>query len=238
MVLVRRFNVSLTRMVGGLRMHTRASYAGTRRSAWLWYSSALPVSLRYHFYLVKCILVVRQFPQKLMQLDTGFMKAYNFMFFRFTPATYWFILVHNIRSLLVALSPVLPSGVAQVHLKEIILLCVLELTVRYKPGRLHYANVLDCVFGLTAPATVCIGSCVTHPQDVDVKGLAWLCIATIGSTAKRSQRACQGTDGRLRDSGNLESLDQLFENVGHDTSTLAVLTSQAIYCALGASVKW
>eukprot|EP00971_Amphidinium_carterae_P047137 928211-Amphidinium_carterae.1 len=61
-------------------------------------------------YLAAVARVVYLYPSKVVKADVSFLKAFTFIFYRFTPDGYWYILVYMLRSLLFGVSPVIPSA--------------------------------------------------------------------------------------------------------------------------------
>ena len=57
-----------------------------------------------------CVWVVTRLPYRLRQGDTAFLHSFAFLFFRFRPGAYWYVLVLLLRNTLVALTPMISES--------------------------------------------------------------------------------------------------------------------------------
>jgi ubiquitin len=85
------------------------------------------------------------FPARMQQMDTGFLRCYRFLFFRFKTETHWYVLVFLSRNMFIALTPVLPNVVAQILFLNIVILAAHSLACHTMPWRVHVANYIDIV---------------------------------------------------------------------------------------------
>jgi len=83
------------------------------------------------------------------QGDTEYLKMHAFLLFRFRPEMYWFSLVQVFRGLLLSLISIIPNVVCCIVLMQILLIFQQAFTVKLRPWRVLYANVLDVVLTLT-----------------------------------------------------------------------------------------
>eukprot|EP00971_Amphidinium_carterae_P242080 4806551-Amphidinium_carterae.1 len=101
---------------------------------------AVPVAVA-----VAITAIVVQYPSRMNAGDIDFLKSFSFLFFRYQPQKYWFVLVQFLRSLLVALILIIPEVSIQIVVLQFIILSCLLLTLRSLPWRGHDANLLDCM---------------------------------------------------------------------------------------------
>eukprot|EP00403_Amphidinium_massartii_P046689 CAMPEP_0178468920 /NCGR_PEP_ID=MMETSP0689_2-20121128/53164_1 /TAXON_ID=160604 /ORGANISM="Amphidinium massartii, Strain CS-259" /LENGTH=1242 /DNA_ID=CAMNT_0020095983 /DNA_START=65 /DNA_END=3793 /DNA_ORIENTATION=- len=125
-------------------------------------------------YLAFVTLIVRKYPAKVLQGSTRFLKSFNFLFFRFTPQSYWYILVHIIRSLLLAVLPVVPNVIATIYLMQLTMVFSTLITVRFLPWRVWLANCLDTAFSVAVLVLLnTAGFFAPEITENDRKRIAW-----------------------------------------------------------------
>ena len=70
-------------------------------------------------FLAHCVWVVIRYPAKMREGDIAFLRSYAFLFFRFRSEVFWFSLSHILRSLLLALAPVVPNTMTQLVIVQL-----------------------------------------------------------------------------------------------------------------------
>ena len=100
--------------------------------------SGIPVS-----FIAVCSWVVVQLPGRMRQGDTTFLHAFAFLFFRFKPEAFWYVLVVLFRNLTVALAPVLLDVTTQFFLLLLALGLPIVTCAAVFPWRISTANILD-----------------------------------------------------------------------------------------------
>lgn len=94
-------------------------------------------------FLTMCCWVVRSLPGRLRSGDTAFLHSFAFLFFRFRPGSYWYVLVLVMRNSAVALAPIIAEDSLELVLLVMVLLpCVILCSIVF-PWRLFLANLLD-----------------------------------------------------------------------------------------------
>jgi len=86
---------------------------------------------------------VRQYPARVMLGDTRFFRCWHFVFYRFSMQTYWYGPILNLRSVAIAVGPVLPMPFVQVTFLQLVLAISMALTTFLLPWRIWHANVID-----------------------------------------------------------------------------------------------
>merc|ERR1719330_1040416 len=94
------------------------------------------------------------------------------MFFRFKPETYWYVLVHIVRSLLLAIAPIIPNVILQLILMQVVMSVQLSITAMVKPWRLESANFFEQFLTQGVLLMVFIAGTFVHDEDADAG--AWL----------------------------------------------------------------
>ena len=107
-------------------------------------ASVIPLS-----FVTLCVCVVVQLPGRVRHGDTEFLHSYAFLFFRFHPEAYWYVLVLLVRNLAVALVLILPDAALQWCCLVILLVVSVVSCVGTLPWRVHAANVLDICTEMT-----------------------------------------------------------------------------------------
>ena len=94
-------------------------------------------------FVALCVWVVVQLPARMTKGDTMFLHTFAFLFFRFRPSTYQYVLIVLARNLACALVPTIVDEALQLlSLAGVIGSCVL-VSVRLLPWRVTVANALD-----------------------------------------------------------------------------------------------
>ena len=96
-----------------------------------------PASLIPLSFVTLCVCVVVQLPGRVRHGDTEFLHSYAFLFFRFHPEAYWYVLVLLVRNLTVALVPILPDAAQQLCCLVILLVVSVVSCVGTLPWRVH-----------------------------------------------------------------------------------------------------
>ena len=94
-------------------------------------------------FVTMCLWVVMQLPARMGQGDTAFLHTYAFLFFRFQPSAYWYVLVLLTRNLAAAMVPVVADEALQLLSLAIVINPCAVLCARALPWRIHLANMLD-----------------------------------------------------------------------------------------------
>jgi len=94
-------------------------------------------------FLGECCRVIWVLPKKMGEANVAFLQSYAFLFFRYKPAMYWYSLVHLFRSLLIALTTIMPIPGVQVLLLQVVLALQLALVCDRHPWRVPQANTLE-----------------------------------------------------------------------------------------------
>ena len=101
-------------------------------------ASVVPIS-----FVALCLWVVQQLPRRTAQGDMAFLHAFAFLFFRFQPRAFWYVLVLLGRNLASAMVPVIADGSLQLFCLTIVLgPCVVACSIGF-PWRIYTANLLD-----------------------------------------------------------------------------------------------
>ncbi len=61
-------------------------------------------------FVAGCCCAAYQFPKRMQAMDTEYLHTFAFLFFRFRPDSYWFVVFFIVRNLMIALTPTLPPG--------------------------------------------------------------------------------------------------------------------------------
>jgi len=131
-------------------------------------------------YIAAVARVVQLYPSKVVKADVNFLKAFTFIFYRFTPEGYWYILVYMMRSLLFGLAPIIPSAELTIILMQLTVLLALALTVRFLPWRFRPACWLDVAFSAMILLLLSAASFFAPDSTTSRKKLiAWFCVGTI-----------------------------------------------------------
>jgi len=85
-----------------------------------------------------------QFPKRMGDGDLQFLRAFCFLFYRFTPQAYWYGPVILMRSLLVGSVPVLQDTFALLIFLQIFMTLSLCIIVGFRPWRQSVPNGVDC----------------------------------------------------------------------------------------------
>jgi len=133
------------------------------------FSLAIPLG-----YMLKVAHVVWSVPKMLAQANVSFLRGYSFLFARFTPQCYWFILVFICRSALISMSPVFPNTMIQVFVLQVTSLAALVATILYMPWRIQMANYMDCAFNTMILFFVIFANFLVDPEDMDTKAVGWV----------------------------------------------------------------
>eukprot|EP00971_Amphidinium_carterae_P183665 3645728-Amphidinium_carterae.1 len=96
-------------------------------------------------FLARCCYVIAVLPQHLRNGDVMFLQAYAFLCFRYKPSRRWYSLFQLFRSLLIALSTIVPDAGLQVLLMQVILPVQLAVVSLFQPWRVGAANALEVV---------------------------------------------------------------------------------------------
>jgi len=125
-------------------------------------------------YLGLVTLLVFMYPAKVRNGDATFLKSFTFLFFRFQPSAHWYIVVHMVRSLVLAVLPVIPHVITTLYFMQITVVLIILVTVRWMPWRAATANFLD-IFCSMAVLTLLItaGFFVPTITDADRQAMAW-----------------------------------------------------------------
>jgi hypothetical protein len=119
----------------------------------------------------------RQYPKRMTLGDMAFLNSYRFLFDRYKAEAYWYTAAFLIRNLLLALTPILPSPVAQLSAIQIILVVSLVIVSNTFPWRLWYGNILDICITVGLIAFVTFGSFFVEEPDVEV--LSVVCFVVV-----------------------------------------------------------
>mmetsp|Transcript_34383 Transcript_34383/g.78352 ORF Transcript_34383/g.78352 Transcript_34383/m.78352 type:complete len:1613 (-) Transcript_34383:77-4915(-) len=125
-------------------------------------------------YLAKCIHITLRFPLEMRAANTGFLKAYSFLFFRFKAQLHWYVLILLVRSLLLGLMPVVPNAILQITLIQLIVLVCVLITSHCCPWRVGTANVLDVSFQVMIVTFVALAAFFVEYTSDDQKQVAWI----------------------------------------------------------------
>jgi len=99
-------------------------------------------------FLACCCWVIWVLPEKLKAGKAFFLRAFAFLFFRYKPHAYWFSVVHLMRSLLIALTTIMPVAGVQILLMQFVVILQLTLVCLLRPWRVEGANALEAVLTL------------------------------------------------------------------------------------------
>jgi hypothetical protein len=86
---------------------------------------------------------VQQLPGRLLKGDTAFLHRYSFLFIRFRPERYWYILVMLFRNFFIALVPVIPEAFVQVIGVAFLVMVTTFVTPYCRPWRVAIGNTLE-----------------------------------------------------------------------------------------------
>lgn len=123
--------------------------------------------------------LVRRYPQAVRRSDTEFLKAFGFLFIRFRPQSYWYILAIMTRSLFIGLVPVVPRASAQIYLLQVALLTSFALVIHNKPWRVPGLNWLDVFLGAIMLIFLNIASFMALVVATDYEVIGWLCVTMV-----------------------------------------------------------
>lgn len=124
-------------------------------------------------YLCLVTSVVKRFPTKMREMDTGFLKTYGFLFVRFRPEAYWYILLFMGRSLVFAIAPIIPDTFVQVMLLQIVLAAAAIITAIVRPWRVKLMNTLDVFFAVVMLLLVSVSTFFVEEVDNNHFGVAF-----------------------------------------------------------------
>ena len=103
-------------------------------------ASVVPLS-----FVALFVWVVRQLPVRMGQGDTAFLHAFAFLFFRFRPPAYWYVLVLLGRNLAAAMVPIIADEAVQLFCLTLVIGPCVVACAWALPWRIFIANVLDLV---------------------------------------------------------------------------------------------
>jgi hypothetical protein len=90
--------------------------------------------------------VVLRFPAEVSKGNSEFLRSYLFLFLRYRPETYLYVLVHIARSTFFALVPLVPHVTVQILLAQSITLLSLVFVIYFIPWRVWHVNLLEGFF--------------------------------------------------------------------------------------------
>eukprot|EP00445_Apocalathium_hangoei_P003277 CAMPEP_0203850168 /NCGR_PEP_ID=MMETSP0359-20131031/6613_1 /ASSEMBLY_ACC=CAM_ASM_000338 /TAXON_ID=268821 /ORGANISM="Scrippsiella Hangoei, Strain SHTV-5" /LENGTH=1503 /DNA_ID=CAMNT_0050766029 /DNA_START=36 /DNA_END=4547 /DNA_ORIENTATION=+ len=134
-------------------------------------------------YLAMSARAVWQLPSRMSQGDFTFVQKYAFLFMRYTPRRYWFVLVHMARSLAFSFITLAPVVVLQIVLTQILMIAQLIVSVRTWPWRAYWANMIEVFTTVVMLMLLCFSAFFVEGEPVE--SVAWaaagLIILMVGS---------------------------------------------------------
>ena len=94
-------------------------------------------------FVTVCVWVVMQLPVRMAKGDTAFLHTFSFLFFRFQPSAYWYVLVLLARNLAAATVPIILDEALQLLCLATVLGPCVVVCARALPWRIPVANMLD-----------------------------------------------------------------------------------------------
>eukprot|EP00419_Tripos_fusus_P079269 CAMPEP_0172946076 /NCGR_PEP_ID=MMETSP1075-20121228/226868_1 /TAXON_ID=2916 /ORGANISM="Ceratium fusus, Strain PA161109" /LENGTH=702 /DNA_ID=CAMNT_0013807527 /DNA_START=484 /DNA_END=2592 /DNA_ORIENTATION=+ len=128
-------------------------------------------------FFAKCVLVVRSFPARVRDQDVQFLKAWSFVFMRYTPQAYGFLLFHMFRGFCISVVPLFPNYVAQSLMVQIVLVVSQTTTLLYRPWSAMLANVVDSI--LIASIVLLVTLAGLFEEEVDTLFVAWCALGVL-----------------------------------------------------------
>ena len=94
-------------------------------------------------FVTVCVWIVMQLPVRMAKGDTAFLHTFSFLFFRFQPSAYWYVLVLLARNLAAATVPVILDEALQLLCLATVLGPCVVVCARALPWRISVGNMLD-----------------------------------------------------------------------------------------------
>jgi len=124
------------------------------------------------FFLAWSCTVIWQLPAKMRQGDALYLRKYAFLFARFRPGVFWYALIHIARSLIFAVSSIIPSIVCQIMMTQLFLCTSSVLVSLLFPWRVRFANVLDIT--MTVAITMLLSTSAFFVEGESLESIAWI----------------------------------------------------------------
>jgi len=132
-------------------------------------STILPIT-----FLASCFFIVWHFPSKLRNLDHDFLQTFIFLFFRFRPDKYWFVLLMLLRSLIIGSVPVLPSPILQVMTLTLTVICFSIACAYLSPWRVWHANLSEACLAIIMVVMSTLAAFFVLVSKTDRTQIAWV----------------------------------------------------------------
>ncbi|CAK0909838.1 unnamed protein product [Prorocentrum cordatum] len=130
-------------------------------------ASSIPVG-----FLVMVAWAVWQLPYRMAKGNAEFLQMFSFLFFRFRPASYWYVFFLLSRNLAVALVPLVPNVTGQLFVMFVIMCSSAMVSAVAMPWRISMASMLDVFVAIVLLFVVYMGALLADLVDRIV--VAWL----------------------------------------------------------------
>jgi hypothetical protein len=101
-------------------------------------------------FLTGCMVVIWNFPRQMRLKNVRYLYMFRFLFFKYSPETYWYSSVLLIRNLLMSCAPILPNATAQIFMIFFTIMPCLIIVLLFLPWNNKIANALEAsiTFGI------------------------------------------------------------------------------------------
>ena len=133
-------------------------------------------------FVVCCGCAVYQFPKRMVSMDTEFLHSFAFLFFRFRPGMYWYVLIFIFRNMFIALFLLASDPAAQMIIMVALLLVSIFLNTRLLPWQSELANYMDSLISMCLVDVMCrLG---VYVESANSGSITHLCVTIISVVGK------------------------------------------------------